>query len=211
MAFFVIVVMLVVIFEDGIAGNVQVVGFARKAAEVKAPVTSAKFQLADKGLFVVDRTVAHFNIRAGFFDGLFGDAVIDHIDNTANSTAAVEQGGGATQNFYGFCQQRFGANRVVSAHRGGIGAFDAVVQYRYPWASLTANNGLANGGAEGSVGQAGHIGECIAKRGGGLLAQLLAGQNGDGQRGLAVGFMNRSRHKNVFELVIIGAGDCGRT
>src|SRR5690606_26968859 len=85
------------------------------------------------------------------------------------------------------------------ARRIGIG--DAIAQGQDATALLSADDGLAHGGAEGGIGNAWLQGQGVTEGGACLAAQCIAAEYGDGQGSVGLAAMNRRGDQFINRLV----------
>ena len=90
--------------------------------------------------------------------------MIDDVDDAAHGIAAVENGGGAANDFDAFDEQRIGCDGVIGTCGGRVERTESVFGDAETVAAETANNRAARAGAKISGGDAGLAGERFTER-----------------------------------------------
>ena len=112
---------LVIMFEDGEAGDVVVAGVAQQTIDMDDPVAVDAIQPEHAGAFVVDRVAAHFGTATErCVRNAVGQATVNHVDRATDGATAEQQGARTFQHFYLVSEERFDADGVVGTDRGGI-------------------------------------------------------------------------------------------
>ncbi len=207
----------VMVFEDGVAGNVVVVGVADQAVHMQHPVAVDAIQAEHAAALVVDRVAAHFHPAAERILGqLIGQAPVDHVDRAANGAAAEQQGRRSLQYFDLVGQERLDADRMIGTDGGSIHRTDAAGQHLHARAFLSADDRPADAGPEEGGLHARQPGDSVAQRRRLAAVQFLADQyvHRLGQ-GFGAALQRRSRHHDGIQIaglpgrVRVGVGGQG--
>ena len=91
------------------------------------------------------------------------NAVVDDIHHTTNGTAAVQQSGGATQDFNALGGEGVNRHSMVIAQARHVHVGPAVLQNANAVTVHAANDGAAHIRAKRAVGNAGQIVECFTQ------------------------------------------------
>ena len=138
---FVLVFMVMLFLKRCSAGNFVVIAVAFEAVYVDGKLLGAAGVGEGRLVFVGNAVVADGE-GAALFTGR-RHAVVDNIDHTTNSTRAVEQRGGAAQNFNLLGSAGLSGYHVVGADPRGVADVQAILGNQHARAVKAANNGAA--------------------------------------------------------------------
>ena len=184
-----------------VGGDAQVVVGSSIRVEMPGDGAGTAFEEGSAVFAFVHRAVADFRASASGAAGLRGkDAMVDHVDDTADGVAAVEKGGGAADDFDAIDEQRIERGRVIRAGGGGIDRANPVFENADAVAAESADHGAARARAEICGRDAGLAGEGFAERGLEFLREKTATEDGGrrGDRGLR-SLERRGGNDEIFE------------
>jgi len=112
-------------------------------------------------------------------------APVDHVDQAAARSAAVEQGGRAAEDLDLLGEDRLHGNPVIGAQGRDVHGADTAFEHAHPCAAQAADHGPAHAGAEIADVDARHMAHGLADRALRAVSELLGIEHADGRGEMA--------------------------
>ena len=190
-----------------VAGDVVVVGLAVVAVRVQAEGAGPSVDTRGPAALLVHRLAAQLRHAGPAGLEADGDAAVDHVDDTAHGTAAVEQRGRALQYLHLVGEDLLDGHRVVGTQAADVERTHAVLQHQHALAGEPADDGPAGTRAEEGRGQAGLLGEGLAEAARDAAREVVAAQHHGRLNEVGGPDAQRARgHDDLLELAVLAEG-----